>query len=195
VILLIDTSSDELFIGLATPNATLLDFYHGKAEPNERGIHDARLAVETSGLFEKHEVHPTSIKKIGIVIGPGSFTGLRIGLSFAKGIVSATGAEIILIVTNELWVDASRPGDAIIVLPSYREGMGYLSRNDAPTKNIELRLNADIPECDRIVPDIANRNPSEYLQKMLDLVQRHTPTMNSTDLEPLYVMDFATGKV
>lgn len=44
---------------------------------------------------------PDDIGLVAISIGPGSFTGLRIGLSIAKGFAFASGAEIIGVPTLE----------------------------------------------------------------------------------------------
>jgi tRNA threonylcarbamoyl adenosine modification protein YeaZ len=190
MILLIDTSSDELFIGLATPDATLLGFYHGKAEPNERGIHDARLAVATSRLFEKHEVHPASIKKIGIVIGPGSFTGLRIGLSFAKGIVSAMDSTIVPVVLHELYRDPTFPDNELIVLDSYKKEFAYVAPNFAPR---DVRVISRNEIRGEILP-IKNMSPTERLEKLLELTLSHQLEPNVAQLEPLYVTEFATSE-
>lgn len=63
--------------------------------------HDEKLAVMVDDLLKSNEVLYDSIATIAVSIGPGSFTGLRVGLSFAKGIALGVGCQIIPINTLE----------------------------------------------------------------------------------------------
>ena len=47
--------------------------------------HTVQLMPRLSRLLEQQGVHPTELKAIAVSLGPGSFTGLRIGLGVAKG--------------------------------------------------------------------------------------------------------------
>ncbi|MGZ3299223.1 MAG: tRNA (adenosine(37)-N6)-threonylcarbamoyltransferase complex dimerization subunit type 1 TsaB, partial [Asticcacaulis sp.] len=53
--------------------------------------HQERLGVMVAALFERAGVAPRDLGLIGVTLGPGSFTGLRVGLSFAKGIGAGLG--------------------------------------------------------------------------------------------------------
>jgi len=86
LILLFDTSTSHLAIGLATDDGVLLHEFHADALPEERGIHDARLAMETANLLEAAGIAPGEVTRIGLIIGPGSFTGARIAISYAKSL-------------------------------------------------------------------------------------------------------------
>ncbi len=45
-------------------------------------------------LFEAAKIEPRNLSDIGVTLGPGSFTGVRVGLSFAKGMATALGLKL-----------------------------------------------------------------------------------------------------
>ena len=54
-------------------------------EAGSRG-QDARLAPMVRDLLAMADLGPKDITRIGVIIGPGAFTGVRIGVSFARGL-------------------------------------------------------------------------------------------------------------
>lgn len=58
----------------------------------QKNIHSEKLMEMISTLFNSTNVQLKDLSHIAVSIGPGSFTGLRIGLSVAKGL--AYGADI-----------------------------------------------------------------------------------------------------
>ncbi len=137
MILVFDTSTSHLAIGIADDSGMLLRQFHADASADERGIHDARLAAETAALLTATDTSPKAIVRIGLIIGPGSFTGLRIGLSFAKGLAFATGAGIVPLTQHEVLAAEGRTEDGRIVTPSYRADMVYVAMAESP-RSIEL---------------------------------------------------------
>lgn len=54
-------------------------------EPMQRG-HQERIAPMTAELMAAAGLTFADLDRIAVTVGPGSFTGLRIGLAFAKGL-------------------------------------------------------------------------------------------------------------
>lgn len=54
-------------------------------EPMQRG-HQERIAGMTAQLMADAHLNFPDLDRIAVTVGPGSFTGLRIGLAFAKGL-------------------------------------------------------------------------------------------------------------
>lgn len=53
------------------------------------------LAPLTQELLAEHSLSAASIDRFAVACGPGSFTGLRVGLSFARGLSLATGKPVL----------------------------------------------------------------------------------------------------
>ena len=72
----------------------------GLAEAPPGMSHAAQLTVIIQRLMEENRIRATDLDAVAVSKGPGSYTGLRIGVSAAKGI--AYGAGIPLIGINTL---------------------------------------------------------------------------------------------
>lgn len=59
-------------------------------EPMVRG-HQERLAPMVAEVMAEAGLPFTAVDKVAATVGPGSFTGLRVGLAFAKGLALALG--------------------------------------------------------------------------------------------------------
>jgi tRNA threonylcarbamoyladenosine biosynthesis protein TsaB len=83
--------------------------------------HDAKgrtndLLVTVDRLCREATIAPTELDAIAIGAGPGSFTGLRIGMATAKGIAFAAGKPLWAVSSlAALALDAAAPPDAVII--------------------------------------------------------------------------------
>jgi len=71
-----------------------------RSEPMTRG-HQERIAVLAREVMVEAGVKFTDLTRIAVTVGPGSFTGLRVGLSFAKGLAAALSIPCVGINTLE----------------------------------------------------------------------------------------------
>lgn len=68
---------------------------------NVKSTHSERLMTEVDHILTQSAIRMADIDVFAISIGPGSFTGLRIGLSTVKGFSFATGKPIVAVPTLE----------------------------------------------------------------------------------------------
>jgi tRNA threonylcarbamoyladenosine biosynthesis protein TsaB len=97
MLLAIDTSTNMLGIGLYGGDQVLAEcVWYGE------GHHTVELAPEIALVMRRVGKPISSIEAIGVAIGPGSFTGLRIGLALAKGLSLARGLPTVGIPTMDI---------------------------------------------------------------------------------------------
>ena len=130
LILSIDTSGDICTVALGGESGLVsqLVFRH-------RMDLLQRLASNVKWLIEDARLSMGRINAVAVSLGPGSFTGLRIGVTTAKGLAYAAGKPIIGIPTLDVLAEALKPerGDAVIPLIMARPGEVYADfyrRND-----------------------------------------------------------------
>lgn len=84
LLLSIDTSGKSGGIALAEGDKS--SFRILSSAPIAGGTFSAQLVPTLSSLLEKHRLAATDIAGFVVVSGPGSFTGLRVGLTAIKGL-------------------------------------------------------------------------------------------------------------
>lgn len=68
---------------------------------NVKSTHSERLMTEVDHVLKQAGLKVSDIDVFAVAIGPGSFTGLRIGLSTVKGFSYSTGRPIVSVPTLE----------------------------------------------------------------------------------------------
>jgi tRNA threonylcarbamoyladenosine biosynthesis protein TsaB len=90
-------------------------------EAMERG-HQERVAPVVAAAVAKSGLRFSQLERIGITVGPGSFTGLRVGIAFAKGLALALSIPAAGIGTLEaLAASAPDSGLTAAVIDARRE--------------------------------------------------------------------------
>lgn len=97
LILSLETSTDVCSVALHDNERLLAD-----AIVREAQVHASRVAPMIEAVISEAGVSKKAVQAVAITRGPGSYTGLRIGTSTAKGLCFALGIPLIAIGTLEL---------------------------------------------------------------------------------------------
>lgn len=104
MLLAIDTSTE--WIGIALFNGTNV---LAEQTWRSKNYHTVELIPAIKDMLTKTQTKPSSLTGVGVALGPGSFTGLRIGLSAAKGIALGQNLPMAGIPSLEI-LAAAQPG-------------------------------------------------------------------------------------
>jgi tRNA threonylcarbamoyladenosine biosynthesis protein TsaB len=90
VVLGLDTCLAACSVAVVRDGAVLAS----ESEAMARG-HQERLAPMARRVMVEAGLAFDALDRIGVTVGPGSFTGLRVGLAFGKGLGAALGAPVV----------------------------------------------------------------------------------------------------
>jgi tRNA threonylcarbamoyladenosine biosynthesis protein TsaB len=119
------------------------------SEPMPRG-HQERLALMVQEAMQEAALAFGALDRIGVTVGPGSFTGLRVGLAFAKGLGLALGKPVVGVGALEA-LAASEPGPFLTVaaidarrgqiyLQAFRDGQPMMAPDVLPVETAAARV-------------------------------------------------------
>ena len=110
-ILNIETATKNCSVSLAQNGQTVLC-----KEIAEQGYsHAEKLHVFIEEILKESGINFSELKAVAVSKGPGSYTGLRIGVSTAKGLCYALGIPLIAVDTLQVLAAAVSQNDGLIV--------------------------------------------------------------------------------
>jgi tRNA threonylcarbamoyladenosine biosynthesis protein TsaB len=156
VILAIDTTTEQAGIALMEE-----DRVRAERSWTAAGNHSKHLTSEIAGMLALEGVPPAALSAIVVAQGPGSFSGVRVGISEAKGIAMALGVPVVGIPTTEAIAAQvpERSGTCLVTIPAGRgqvyEGRYTLSPTrpdlDGPLAILDVDRAADAYRADDIL--------------------------------------------
>ncbi len=201
--LLIDTSGEEMLLGLVYEG----DLVVAEHMDGHRQIEAINLQVQS--LLKGFDIEVSAISSIGVVVGPGSMAGLRVGVTFAKALSYALGCGITPLLSHEVIATIFAEGsDPVVVLRRVRKQEAFgaictkgplgLTTISGPTVLGPNELAAWLSRS-KLSPSsmlvVSDRAPEKVLEggDGLEVVNYHLPSMLLETCESMnYLMDSGT---
>ena len=181
MLLAVDTSTAQ--VGLA-----LFDGAQIAAEMmwHSHQHHTVELAPALAELLARTGIKMTDVQALGVAIGPGSFTSLRVGLSFVKGLSLARRLPVIGIRTLDV-IAAAQPISKLPLATVLQAGRGRLAlswyqssdaewKSDGEVKVTNVDELADMIEHPTIVAGELNADERQRLARKKVNVQLAAPS-------------------
>lgn len=108
----IDTSVDTASVCLWQDGHSLGYAINEVQQEQAAWLHPAIQSIITGA-----GIKPAALQAVAVTIGPGSYTGLRIGLSAAKGLCFSLGIPLIAVNTLEMMASAVKEEEADLFCP------------------------------------------------------------------------------
>ena len=139
-ILYIETATDVCSVALSKGSEII-----GLKEEAGGNNHAKHLLPFVDEVLKQAGVSMTEINGVAVSIGPGSYTGLRIGVSTAKGIAYTAGIPVMAVSTLEsiaqgaktLWAESSSEQPQIVPMIDARRMEVFTTRYDFDIRSLE----------------------------------------------------------
>lgn len=122
MLLVVDTSTQSVGLGLFDGTEII-----GEMVWQTHSHHSVELAPAVNSLLKRCKVPSSSLTALGIALGPGSFTSLRIGLAFVKGFALTLHLPVIGIPTLDIVAAAITPQNGYPLAAILRAGRSRLA--------------------------------------------------------------------
>ena len=121
MLLAVDTSTAQIGIALYDGTQVLAESVWISKQH-----HTTQLAPALAGLLSRADVSMDMVSALGVALGPGSFTSLRVGLALVKGIALARKLPVIGISTMDV-IAVAQPLSKIPLAVVLQAGRGKLA--------------------------------------------------------------------
>src|SRR5919109_1362497 len=101
-------------------NATTAALVDDEEVLGERTTRAVRLLEDVDALLRQAGAHPHELERLAVGIGPGSFTGVRLGLAAARGLALALDLRVAGVSTLDA-LAAGAPGAVPVIDAKRRE--------------------------------------------------------------------------
>lgn len=180
LILGIETATERIGVGLIGSEGILASF------EATRGRHHAEIVVPAIEFVCRHAgVSVDELSCIAVDVGPGLFTGMRVGLATAKAMAAALQLPVVGVTSLEILAHSCRHSDKVIVsVVDARKGQVFFGFHRATADGIEVLGQARAGKVQDLIGAIEDR--SQQVVCIGDGAQRYR-----NELEGHSLIDFA----
>jgi tRNA threonylcarbamoyladenosine biosynthesis protein TsaB len=171
VILGLDTATPATAVAVLPDHGEPVELRHEPA-PGERPGHASQLLPLAQRALDALDATFADVTRIGVGVGPGTFTGLRIGVATARALSQSTGAELAAVSTLDALAEpAATAARCVLVVLDARRGEAFaaayvggervagpvaIAPEELPTFAERAATHADAPEAPVAIADPAH---------------------------------------
>jgi tRNA threonylcarbamoyladenosine biosynthesis protein TsaB len=144
--LIVDTASPRMSLALLRGQEIQAQWGVRSLQPSAH-----QVVADIAYLLERTGVRPTDLTALGALIGPGSFTGIRVGLAAVKGLAQPLNCPIATATTLEVLADAvlplQQPTTVVVLNVSHRRevhGQAFSAGPDAEPRPLTAALTGEV---------------------------------------------------
>jgi tRNA threonylcarbamoyladenosine biosynthesis protein TsaB len=181
----------------------------------DKNQHDRLLAEFVKRLIEDHDLKIENIDAVAVSAGPGSFTGLRIGASVAKGLSFGNSPKLISVPTLDALAFAGiaetkkqKMNKIIATVPSHKNIL-YFREYDLelnPLTEVEITTIEEIETkeftnalvcgpaaeyfSESIINERLNQLDVKKIARLANKLYQKNKFTNASEFKPLYIQEF-----
>ena len=199
-ILAFDTGLNKTYLALSIGDEVCSE----TIESTQDKYHSAFLIKKIVDILSSHNLKPQDVDLFATNVGPGSFTGIRVGLTVARGLAQGTGADTVGI--NSLELISTVYGLPAITVLDARKSKAYVGNNKAlelvdlenlseMLKNFDGKVIADTKMCEYLAENNIfainfENDTKDYGKVLINLAKNKFNDGKATKwqgLKPLYI--------
>ncbi len=175
-LLIIDTSCDSLTLALKKGD----ELFKYKSLESRKG-HSAFLLVGINELLQKAQLTLSDIDYFGAVVGPGSFTGVRVGVATVNAFSYATNKEVVSVTSFEPFAYNMPEGKLFAI--DAKHGNYYTAKKVQDGLSYETLEGVTLPDSASVL-DVSSVTPELLIAVMEEKVKRGD---TSKTIKPFYM--------
>jgi len=154
MLLAVDTSTAQLGLALYD-GAQIIGEYAWRSSQR----HTVELAPAISELLTRCGITMDDIRALGVALGPGSFTSLRVGLSLVKGLALSRHLPLVGIPTLDI-LAAAQPASKLPLMVAIQAGRGRFAAGwyKSSRNGWQAKVDARVVTVEKLIDEI--KSPS-----------------------------------